>query len=101
MSDEKLPAFTKTEAAASLVNMLHDIAEAAADGQDHGKVIAILRALQERPGVRTTEFWIASILSVAGLVMQFWPGHEVIGGVLTLGASSVYMLSRVAVKIKS
>jgi len=90
---------SKAEAALSIVNMLHDVAAATTDDQDHGPAIAILREFQKKPGVRTTEFWMASILSLAGMGMQFWPGHETVGAILALGASSLYALSRMVVKV--
>lgn len=89
---------TKAQAAQNIVNMLHDVAERVADGDDHDALITILRALQQKPGVRTTEFWLSMLMNAVGFAFQFWSGHEVIGATMMVAATSIYTLSRMVVK---
>lgn len=92
---------SKTEAAANVIGLLNVMAERLAGGADHGPVIDILRALQRKDGVRTTEFWLSSLLCAVGTALSFSlpPGREVQGGLMLLAGASLLTLSRTAVKV--
>lgn len=57
----------------------------------------------EKPGFKTTEFWICSILALAGMVMAAGLGDDspivkIAGMVLSLGSALGYTASRVSIK---
>lgn len=92
------PVLSKAQAAQSVVNMLHDVAERLADENNHDALTSIFRTLQAKPGVKTTEFWLASLLSGVGAVLSFVPGHEVQGGIMFSLGTTAYIFARTVVK---
>lgn len=79
-----------------LFGMLTDALD---DPDKHDRILDTIRAVQQKPGVRTSEFMLSGLLSLAGGAMQFWPGHEAIGGYLMLGSTGLFLLSRTAIKV--
>lgn len=73
---------------------------------DHGSALDALGKLADmaipalddlgakKPGIRTTEFWLATLCSVVGTVLSFLPGKEWVGGCLLAVAAGTYALSR-------
>lgn len=78
--------------------MLGQVLQDAMNQGKHDLVLDFIRKQQERPGIRTTEFWLAIAVNAAGVAMGMWKGHEAIGAVMILVASGVYTLSRAFVK---
>lgn len=79
--------------------MLLQVMQDASDEGKHDIVVDAVRAFQQKRGVQTTEFYIAGIMLAAGGLMQWWPGHETIGGLLSTVGGGLYILSRMVVKV--
>jgi hypothetical protein len=88
MADDKLAGLP------TIKEQLQKLAADAADGDKHDIALDALRALSQKPGVKTTEFYVSLLCGTVGTVLQFVPGKEVIGACLLGVATLSYNLSR-------
>lgn len=82
-----------------VAELLLQVANDAADEGKHDVVLDTIRVMQHKPGVQTTEFYIAVVAGAVSFGMQFWPGHEQYGLLLGTVSSAAYILSRGMVKV--
>lgn len=98
MADQVPAPLSKAQAANNVVNMLHDVAERVANDDDHDALISILRALQQKPAIKSTEFWMSLLLNGVGVYFCLKPETATQGATMMLLATSLYTLSRTVVK---
>lgn len=74
---------------------LTTIATKATEAGDHGMALEALDRLgEQKPGIRTSEFWLAGVTSTVGTILLAVPGKEAIGGILMAISVLAYALSR-------
>lgn len=78
----------------SAKDILLDIATRAASDGNHDAAVEAFRMIQAKPGVQTSEFYVALALNAIGFGMHFWPGHEAFGTALMTAGGVAYVLSR-------